>query len=114
AAKEHVEGGRHPTTRLIAELKAGDSAALAGPPPVFITDQLREGAVEAQLGDRDVAMLVAGNALEIAVGKVLGEPFGHNHDAEQLPFLLAELHRVDDMADDSPDIHDRAGPPLAG
>ena len=90
-------------------MQAGDLPLLAGLPGVFLGHQVGEEAAQAELGDGDVAVLVARHALDVLVGQELGQPLGHDDDAELLAFgLLADAHRGDDPLDHLVEVHDAA------
>ena len=81
-------------------MQAGDLPLLAGLPGVFLAHQVGEQPAEVELGDGDVAVLVAGHALDVLVGQVFGQALGQHDHAELLAFgLLADAHGGDDPLD---------------
>ncbi len=66
-------------------------------------------AVEVEFGDGDVAVLVAGHALDVLEREQFGQPLGQHDHAEFLALgLLADAHRGDDPLDDFVEVHDAA------
>ena len=65
AAQHHVERLRAGAAAFVSELHAGDLPLLAGLLGVLLADQVGEQPAEVELGDGDVAVLVAGDALDV-------------------------------------------------
>ena len=65
--------------------------------------------------DGDVAVLVAGDALQIGHRQIFGQALGQHHDAEFFSFILfASNHRRHEAIDHFLDVHDVASRLLAG
>ena len=96
-------------------MHAGEPAFLAGLRGVLLAHQVGEKSAQAEPGHGDVSVLVAGDALDVRLRQVLGQPLGDHHHAELLAFgLFADAHRGHDPLDHFVEVHHAADGGLAG
>ena len=104
-SQHHIEGVRLGASRLIAQLQSGYSPSNTRGSLVGFRHELCEHPSQIDLADRDMPMVVARNAAQIRVRKVLRQSLGHHDHAVMFPLGVASRHRLDDPLDDAIDVH---------